>query len=214
MSRNKNNNKIKSNNIERAVDFVFNKPFFYEYLRGLILFGFKTGPIRDFLDAQPYEKIIDVGCGTGYHSRLVKNPNQYYVGIDTNIDYINQARRKYGKENTKFIIMDATKIQFEKKSFDKALYLGVLHHLSDNENLRVFDKISQITKDSIVITDLAWSRYHFLNNFLIKHDRGKYFRNINQQVKLIEQYLNIQTVSYFWARSGIAKYSLILAKPK
>ena len=51
--------------------------------------------IYDFLKGKEYQKLLDIGCGTGYLiSMLSKDYNAEYIGLDLSPEMINQAIRK------------------------------------------------------------------------------------------------------------------------
>lgn len=98
---------------------------------------------RLFLEAaevRPGQRILDVGCGTA--EILPYLPSVTYVGIDHSEIYIEAARRKHGEAGT-FLVHTAGDLSPKlvgadgENRFDRVLLLGVLHHLDDEEALRL-----------------------------------------------------------------------------
>ena len=92
------------------------------------------------------EKILDLACGFGRHSLSFAKRGYSVVGVDITKEYINDAKSsaKNCSLNVEFICSDIRDINFANK-FDVVLNLadGAVGYLeSDEENLKIFDKIS------------------------------------------------------------------------
>ena len=82
------------------------------------------------------EKVLDIGCGTGWFAAAVASKyGAEVLGIDASDYAINEARRRYGDiTNLGFQVCDALLIRYE-QAFDKVSCLDVLEHFS-NEDAR------------------------------------------------------------------------------
>ena len=110
------------------------------FVQGLREYGYRNFTHRQFrrkeecdrlvrwLDAQPGERILDVGCGDGFYDHRIASRGASVVGIDMNQDALAIAERKNKTERIQFHLMDAEKIPFEKDSFDKAVSFCVIEH--------------------------------------------------------------------------------------
>lgn len=47
--------------------------------------------------------VLDVNCGSGLVGRLISDTGLYVIGIDNNAEFIRQASKTYGNENTRFV---------------------------------------------------------------------------------------------------------------
>ena len=164
--------------------------------------------IKIELDAKKNEKILDIGCGLGNFSKVTEGS---YIGIDANKSFIGFAKKHYGKKNKKFILMDAAKLNFKDKSFDKSMFISMLHHFSDEESDKVLKEISRVTKKYMLILDLLPTKRAFVK-FLYMMDRGSNIRPIEEQFKIIGKYFKIEKYKKFDAL--MSSHSLILCKPK
>jgi len=165
------------------------------------------GIIKKELAAKKNEKILDVGCGLGNFSQAA---GWSYVGIDMNKSFIKFANNHYGAENKKFIFMDATKLQFRDKSFDKSMFISMLHHFSDDESEKILKEIKRVTKKYLVVLDLLPTKRPLVN-FIYSMDRGSNIRPAEEQFKLIKKYFKIEKYNKYDAL--MSSHSLILCKP-
>lgn len=163
--------------------------------------------IKKELDAKKNERILDIGCGLGNFSKVTEGN---YIGIDSNKSFIRFANKHYGSNNKKFILMDATKLHFKDKSFDKTMFISMLHHFSDQEGEKVLKEAKRVTKKYFLILDLVPTK-RLLVNFLYKMDRGSNIRPLEAQFKLIRKYFEIEKYKKYEALMSV--HSSILCKP-
>ena len=92
--------------------------------------------------SRPGEKILDIGCGTGWFAAAVAS--QYgaeVLAIDASEYAINEARKRYGNvNNLDFQVCDALLIEYE-EAFDKVSCLDVLEHFSYKDAQILLKKI-------------------------------------------------------------------------
>ena len=163
--------------------------------------------LKNELNAAIDEKILDVGCGLGNFSEVTDG---YYTGIDMNKSFIKFAKKNYGNKNKKFMVMDAKKLNFKDKSFDKTLFISMLHFFSDQDSEKVFKEINRVTKKYLIVLDLIPTKRPYVN-FLYKMNRGHCIRALGKQIGLIRKYFKIERYSKFDAI--MSAHSLILCKP-
>lgn len=88
-------------------------------------FVFKYGEdVIDLLQPQPGEKILDLGCGTGYLTSIIASSGASVVGIDNSIEMITKAKTEYPKLD--FQAQAASSFHFEEQ-FDAVFSNAVLH---------------------------------------------------------------------------------------
>jgi trans-aconitate methyltransferase len=93
-------------------------------------FVFKYGEdLVDLLDPKPGERILDLGCGTGYLTNLIAKRGSAVTGIDNSEDMIIKAKKEYPQID--FEVMSATDFHFDEK-FDAIFSNAVLHWVREN----------------------------------------------------------------------------------
>lgn len=78
----------------------------------------------------PNDKVLDVGCGDGILTVDLARKAKQVVGIDINPRNIKQAKKEHQKDNIRYILADATKMNFKEK-FDVIVLSNVLEHIKD-----------------------------------------------------------------------------------
>ena len=122
------------------------------------------------------KSILDIGCGTGYITKKIKNSlDVEIVGCDINTDRLSIASKTFGKE---LVIADITKLPFKDSGFDAVIALDLIEHLSDINT--AIGEIKRVLKNYVIIT-VPNEPFFRLANFL----RGKNIRtfgNISDHV--------------------------------
>jgi len=76
------------------------------------------------------DKILDLGCGNGALTYDAAKKANRVIGIDLSKKNIQIANAKYGRENIKYIVGDATK-DLSSEKFDAIILSNVLEHIED-----------------------------------------------------------------------------------
>jgi SAM-dependent methyltransferase len=143
--------------------------------------GGKRAPVARFLDGIDYESVIDLGCGTGAWSYLARGR---YLGLDYSASFIQGCRRRFRDDPRKsFAVGDLESIDLE-QSFDLALMLSVLHHLSEDQADALLRQLSGHAK-RVLVMDLMPAEKNPLSRLLYKLDRGDYIRSADLQLDLL-----------------------------
>ncbi len=84
--------------------------------------------VVDFLNPQPGERILDLGCGTGQLTQKIADSGANVLGLDASPDMIGQARQNY--PNLQFVLANAAALKFENE-FDAVFSNAALHWMLD-----------------------------------------------------------------------------------
>jgi 2-polyprenyl-3-methyl-5-hydroxy-6-metoxy-1,4-benzoquinol methylase len=170
-------------------------PIIYETLQnGIIRPEGRDWLAADFIGAARGMTVLDVGCGTGdIVSRL---HDASYIGIDHNPRYIRTATERYGRRG-KFTVLDVNDAAFKALGkFDRILLIGVLHHLTDAECLRLLPRLREVLKPEgrlITIDPAVEIGQHPIALMLARLDRGRYTRSATGYRELIKTSFVIET---------------------
>lgn len=131
--------------------------------------------------------IMDLGCGNGEMLRLIANRARKenimleLVGLDINQNCIEQAR-ELSSEYPEVVYSDQNILDLKKEDYniDILICTLTLHHLTDNEIVKVLSKSKHLVSNSFIINDLHRSAlayylfkgfsYFFIKGFIAKND--------------------------------------------
>jgi len=88
-----------------------------------------------WLNPQPGEKILDVGCGEGYLSEKIASRGALVKAIDSNPKAIASARKRVRNEMVEFRELDAAELDYPEAFFDKIVSFCVIEHFADDEKV-------------------------------------------------------------------------------
>lgn len=129
--------------------------------------------IIESINPQKGEKIVDLGCGTGYYLFLLSNlgVSVSLTGFDNDDRSIKEAEEMMQGKRIKFITGDLHKISFQSQSFDKAVMSEVLEHVENDE--KVLKEIHRILKpNGLLVLSVPSINYPFFwdpINFVLQH---------------------------------------------
>jgi SAM-dependent methyltransferase len=86
--------------------------------------------VRDLLDPQPDDRVLDLGCAAGAITHYLSTFGAEPVGIDLEALAIERARELF--PGLRFEVADATQLPFADASFDKAVAADFVEHIEDD----------------------------------------------------------------------------------
>lgn len=121
---------------------VLGAPRLYDIFANIFFFGRRRATFQALIATarvQPGQRVLDVGCGTGYFARLLAQAvgrDGLVVGVDPSTTMISYASRKTRHaSNCRFQVGTAEALEFPAEHFDVVVSSLVMHHLP--EDLRV-----------------------------------------------------------------------------
>lgn len=158
---------------------------------------------KKFDKTMKFNKVLEVGAGSGVHIDYVKHQYDEYYMTDLHDSFINQSKDKV---NDKVIlkIEDATKLSFEDNTFDRVIATHILEHVQNPHE--VLMEWTRVLKPGGVLTivlpcdpGFAWrlgrnlfARKSFINKG-IDYDywiSREHINPINNLVSFIKTYFN------------------------
>ena len=102
-------------------------------------------PILEELRKEPFEMLLDAGCGTAPMLSLLTGeyPGKRFVGLDLTPEMINKAKQK-NLPNTELIVGDCENLPFEADTFDVIINSQSFHHYPDPQAF--FDSVYRVLK--------------------------------------------------------------------
>jgi SAM-dependent methyltransferase len=156
---------------------VLDTAFVYDLFRALVSHKRGRGLIARYIQAGPGARVLDIGCGpASVRSDL---PDVDYVGLDDNPRYLAAARRKFGDRVTLFRARLGHDVILDLGKFDVVFAVGVLHHLTDDEAVALFEVAKSALRPlgHFVSVDPCWAGgQSWLARAFIALDRGRFVR--------------------------------------
>lgn len=84
---------------------------------------------------KPGQKVLELGCGTGYFTRELAKTEASVTSVDISPDLLAIARNEIKSDNVTFCEENAYEMSFAGESFDSVVGSSVLHHLDIDKAL-------------------------------------------------------------------------------
>jgi ubiquinone/menaquinone biosynthesis C-methylase UbiE len=98
--------------------------------------------------AMPGERVLDVGCGTGYLTRrmaLAVGPTGSVAGVDPSAPMVEHARR-VSPSNCEFHIASAEALPYADAAFDVAVSSLALHHIPRDQRATAMNELARVVR--------------------------------------------------------------------
>ena len=118
-------------------------------------------------------QVLDLACGEGYGSALLAETAESVIGIDIDQGTIDQAQKKYQKENLRYMEGDAAAIPLPDHSVDAVVSFETIEHISEELQQKFLREINRVLKpDGLVIMStpnkaIYSDRYSYFNEYHI-----------------------------------------------
>jgi len=159
---------------------LLRRPEIYQFFQVAVgAFSARASLVHQYLDPQPGQRLIDIGCGTG-HILGALPEGVRYDGFDIDRTYIDFANRHFGRRakfHCRLFDRDAAS---EFGPADIVMMNGVLHHMDDDSARVTISAIETVLKiggtlftlDPVYVPGQSAIVKWFLDN-----DRGKFVRS-------------------------------------
>jgi SAM-dependent methyltransferase len=172
----------------------------------------------DAAKLQSGDVVIDVGCGPAYYFERLPQPLVYH-GFDTDENYIEWAREKWGDRGTFHVGVFDREAAQALPAPDAVLLLGLLHHLSDKDSSNLLELCAGILSRGgrVVSVDTAFvPGQGRLSRWMSDNDRGEFVRDPDGFKALATPYFGFTTTEIVAGTSRIpgAYVLMTLAEPR
>ncbi len=111
------------------------------------------------------KKILELGCGYGFLTEILKNQGFDSCGIDIDKESIDVGHGLYPQADLR--VADAYNLPFEDNSFDTVIFHEVIHHLEFDRALK---EAHRLAKEAVIIFDPNPNFIVKLCRKLIRHE--------------------------------------------
>lgn len=175
-----------------ALRFRFLTPLYDPLLRwGMREEIFKNRLIKEARIAPGY-RVLDLGCGTGTLTILIKKkqPAAEVIGFDGDPQVLEIARAKAAQENVNLTFGQGMAYQppYPDNSFDRVFSSLVLHHLTTQDRQRALGEVHRVLKRGGEFWIIDFGKPHNALAFVI----SLVMRNLERTSDLIEGLLSEQ----------------------
>lgn len=118
-------------------------------------------PILAELEKEPFDTLLDVGCGTGPMIELLtqKYPEKHYTGVDLTPKMIETANAKQ-LPNTVFLVGDSENLPFGPNTFDAVICANSFHHYPTPQ--KFFNGVKKVLKPGGRLILRDYTSYNWL----------------------------------------------------
>jgi ubiquinone/menaquinone biosynthesis C-methylase UbiE len=123
---------------------------------------------------QPNMKVLDLGCGTGTLTLMLKcaHPEAEITGLDGDSEVLDIARLKSRGANIQWDEGLASSLPYPESIFDRVVTSLVIHHLTADDKRRAFKEIYRVLKPYGELHVLDFGAPHsFLTRFMTTYMR-------------------------------------------
>ena len=141
---------------------------------------------KDAFNLLKYEKILDVGCGTGALAYTLSDMGMKVTGVDPAKRMLKVARKKIDNLNVTCIRESVTEgLPFGDNSFPVSIMSHVAHGLKPEDRAIMYEEMKRVTSDFVIFHDYNGVR-HPLVDTVEFFERGDYFNFIKVAKKEME----------------------------
>jgi ubiquinone/menaquinone biosynthesis C-methylase UbiE len=80
------------------------------------------------------KKVLDLGCNTGYGSKIISKTASSVVGVDVSKEAITAAQKRYrNSQEIRFKLIDGKQLPFDNNEFDMITSFQVIEHIVDHK---------------------------------------------------------------------------------
>ena len=176
------------------INFLLKNPSLYRFYQKIVRKKYDEYDFIKFIFKKNFFKkvrMLDICCGDSHILEYINEFIDDYMGVDSNDKYLNQCKKRWSNFN--FFNLDLNNLknidEFLKFKPNFIFINGAIHHLDDETVKSTNSFIANNFSNSYFLSiDPVRNNNNFLNNVMIKFDRGKFIRNKIQYTELMNSY--------------------------
>ncbi|WNV05355.1 glycosyltransferase [Candidatus Methylospira mobilis] len=175
---------------------------------------------------------LDIACGEGYGSAILANKASQVIGVDIARDAVQHARKRYKKENLKYMVGSCAEIPLPDASVDVVVSFETIEHHDQHD--RMIQEIKRVLRPDGVLLISNPDKYYYsiergysnphhikeLYHHEFKHLIETYFRNcayFGQRIVygsgIFAESMSSQQARTYWLEDDVVKESDGLPNP-
>jgi ubiquinone/menaquinone biosynthesis C-methylase UbiE len=157
-------------------------------LRNLIQKYIEMKRLRKFSNLKKNKVVLEIGCGSGNGSRLIKKYFHPKIIYATDLDerMILRAKKMNVDESIIFSVRSATALGFKSNSFDAIFDLGVIHHIPNWKDC--LKELRRVLKPGgqLIIEDLSTETFSSPFGKIMKHTLDHPYSEMHNEKEFVE----------------------------
>jgi SAM-dependent methyltransferase len=141
--------------------------------------------VTEYIKVQSGERVLDIGCGPADILRHLGDV--HYVGFDTETRYISSASARWRSPKREFMVGGVDDPWNDVGPFDVALAIGVVHHLGDDQVLKLHSLAKRVLRPGgrlVTVDPCLEAGQPLAARAVIKADRGQNVRTPQEYARL------------------------------
>lgn len=188
-----------------------NVKFTGERLETSIFNGNTINHLHRYAITIPFVKdkiVLDIASGEGYGSHLMSEIAQQVYGVDIDVDTIARARKKYIKDNLKFLNGSTSDIPLDSNTIDIVISYETIEHHDEHEQMML--EIKRVLKPGGILIISSPDKYYYSDNRGYKnpfHVKELYKSEFTDIISKHFKYFKLYSQSYIYGSSIILEDS-------
>lgn len=184
-------------------------------VRNLIQKYIEIKRLKKLSNLSPNKTVLEIGCGTGNGSKLIKKYFQAKRIYATDLDkrMIDIAKKENNDKSISFEVQNATKLKYKNNSFDAVFDLGVIHHIPNWKTcLKELKRVLK-PKGQLIIEDLSIETFSTALGKLMKNVLDHPYNSMHKEDEFVEHLKKIGfKIAVHKRYTALIRYFIVVAQ--
>ena len=171
--------------------------------------------LRKWSKLAPNKTVLEIGCGTGNGSKLIKEYFEAKRIYATDLDkrMIDIAKKNNNDKSISFKVQNATKLKYKSNYFDAVFDLGVIHHIPNWEDCLNELKRVLKPKGQLIIEDLSIETFSTPFGKLMKKSLDHPYNSMHKEDEFVDYLKKIGfNIMVHKKHPTLIKYFIVIAQ--